>query len=66
MRNILKEKFNCDADDIIGTKPLFYGDFCNTMREYEQITDMQEVIYSLIIKIFSNVTVTKTKCMLFC
>nr|XP_012230662.1 PREDICTED: dynein heavy chain 1, axonemal-like [Linepithema humile] len=43
LRNILKEKFNCDADNIIGTKSLFYGDFCSTTREYEQITDMKKM-----------------------
>ncbi|XP_011707083.1 PREDICTED: dynein heavy chain 1, axonemal-like, partial [Wasmannia auropunctata] len=43
LRNVLKEKFNCNADDIIGKKPLFYGDFCNTAGEYEQIIDIEKM-----------------------
>ncbi|TGZ44717.1 Dynein heavy chain 1, axonemal [Temnothorax longispinosus] len=43
LRSMLKNKFNCDADDIIGEKPLFYGDFCDPAGEYEQIIDIEKM-----------------------
>ncbi|XP_077275648.1 dynein axonemal heavy chain 1 [Temnothorax americanus] len=43
LRSMLKNKFNCDADDIIGKKPLFYGDFCDPAGEYEQIIDIEKM-----------------------
>lgn len=51
LRNVLMQKFSCDANDVIGKKPLFYGDFCDTTGEYEQITNLKKVIviYSLIV-----------------
>lgn len=44
LHNILKKKFNYNAD-IIEKKPLFYGDFCNSTGEYEQMIDIEKVIY---------------------
>ena len=43
--DVLMKKFHCNVDDIIGKKPLFYSDFCNTVGDYEEITDIEEVIY---------------------
>ncbi|XP_053995639.1 dynein axonemal heavy chain 1-like [Hylaeus anthracinus] len=39
LRNIIKDTFESDPDIVIGDAVLFYGDFCGTSREYEQITD---------------------------
>ncbi|XP_039313454.1 dynein heavy chain 1, axonemal [Solenopsis invicta] len=43
LRVVLKKKFNCDAGEIIGKKPLFYNDFCNPAGEYEQIIDIEKM-----------------------
>lgn len=43
LRDILNEKFHCDADNFIGKGTLFYGDFCGIAKEYEQITDIKQV-----------------------
>ncbi|KAG5345241.1 DYH1 protein, partial [Acromyrmex charruanus] len=41
--DVLMKKFHCNVDDIIGKKPLFYSDFCNTVGDYEEITDIEKI-----------------------
>ncbi|XP_072745723.1 dynein axonemal heavy chain 1 [Anoplolepis gracilipes] len=43
LRNILNEKFHYNVNNLIGQKTLFYGDFCSTAKEYEQITDIKKM-----------------------
>lgn len=49
LRDTLNDKFSCHFDDIKGERTLFYGDFCDTTGEYEQITDLRKVTYYIII-----------------
>lgn len=44
LQNMLNETFKCDISNIIGKKPLFYGDFCDTGGDYERIIDIEKVI----------------------
>ncbi|XP_018365084.1 PREDICTED: dynein heavy chain 1, axonemal-like [Trachymyrmex cornetzi] len=41
--DILMKKFHYNVDDIIGKKPLFYNDFCNTVGNYEEIIDIEKM-----------------------
>ncbi|XP_076646459.1 dynein axonemal heavy chain 1 [Halictus rubicundus] len=43
LRSILQTNFECDANTIIGDAVLFYGDFCGTSKEYEEITDTKKM-----------------------
>ncbi|XP_018339413.1 PREDICTED: dynein heavy chain 1, axonemal-like isoform X2 [Trachymyrmex septentrionalis] len=41
--DVLMKKFHCNMDDIIGKKPLLYSNFCNTIGDYEEITDINKI-----------------------
>ncbi|XP_076227649.1 dynein axonemal heavy chain 1 [Nomia melanderi] len=43
LRSIMEDKFKCDPATVIGNDTLFYGDFCVTSKEYEQIIDKQQM-----------------------
>lgn len=43
LRSIMEDEFQCDPGTVIGSGALFYGDFCGTSKEYEEIIDKQQV-----------------------
>ncbi|KAG7197918.1 hypothetical protein KM043_016155 [Ampulex compressa] len=67
LRNLLQERFNCDIHRVIGHEPLFFSDFCNNSKDYEQITDVKrmEKIFAEFLEDYNSTTTLPMKLVLF-
>ncbi|CAK9804539.1 Dynein axonemal heavy chain 1 [Anthophora plagiata] len=67
VRSMMGKEFNCDPNEIVGDSMLFFGDFCGTTREYEQITNMKrmEIVLAEFLEDYNAATTSPMKLVLF-
>ncbi|CAK9809640.1 Dynein axonemal heavy chain 1 [Anthophora quadrimaculata] len=67
VRSMMGKEFNCDPNEIVGDSMLFFGDFCGTTREYEQITNMKrmENVLAEFLEDYNAATTSPMKLVLF-
>ncbi|XP_025602682.2 dynein axonemal heavy chain 1-like [Athalia rosae] len=67
LRKILRERFDCDTDKVIGNGKLLYGDFYESHNQYVQIVSMEKLETILLnnLEEYNNSTTSPMRLVLF-
>lgn len=45
LRDVTRENFSAQVEETVAIEELFFGDFCNTSKEYQKITNVKYVSF---------------------